>query len=200
MLPITNPNYWEQRYQENNAPWNLGMATPPFVSLLASELAPTQGKAAILGCGKGHDALLFAKYEFETIGFDFAPSAIASATNLSKTMGIAAQFLQRDIFELAAEFANSFDYVIEHTCFCAIHPSQRPDYVKMVRSILKPQGELIAIFFTHNRPDGPPFGSTVSEIQELFAADFHTTNIVPIHNSIEHRQGEEHLARFKVRN
>ena len=145
----TDANYWEQRYQNNNAPWNIGMAAPPFTGLLTSVNAPTAGKTAVLGCGQGHDALLFATHGFETIGFDFAPSAIAIAQNLSKTMGITSEFMQRDIFELANEFANNFDYAIEHTCFCAIHPSQRPDYVNTVRSILKPNGELIAIFFAH---------------------------------------------------
>ena len=194
----TDSNYWEQRYQDNNAPWNLSMASPPFTSLLTSVNAPTAGKTAVLGCGPGHDALLFAKYGFETIGFDFAPRAIAIAQNLSKTMDITSQFLQRDIFKLANEFSNNFDYAIEHTCFCAIHPSQRPDYVNTVRSILKPNGELIAIFFAHSRPDGPPFGSTLEEIQDLFSPVFDTSDIALAHNSIASRQGEEYIARFRV--
>jgi SAM-dependent methyltransferase len=194
----TDANYWEQRYQDNNSPWNIGMAAPPFTGLLTSANAPTVGKTAILGCGSGHDALLFAKYGFETIGFDFAPSAIALAQNLSKTMDITSQFLQRDIFELPQEFANKFDYVIEHTCFCAIHPSQRPDYVNTVSSILKPNGELIAIFFAHNRPDGPPFGATLEEIHDLFSPVFDTSDITSAHKSIASRQGEEYLARFRV--
>jgi hypothetical protein len=77
MLPTTDPQYWEQRYQENTAKWDIGMAAPPFASLLASNEAPLAGKTAVLGCGQGHDAILFAKHGFDTLGFDFAPSAIA---------------------------------------------------------------------------------------------------------------------------
>ena len=198
MLPTTEPQYWEQRYQENTAKWDIGMAAPPLASLLASSEAPIAGKTAVIGCGQGHDAILFAKHGFDTIGFDFAPSAIAFGQKLSQTMEISMQFLQRDIFELPKEFAASFDYAIEHTCFCAIRPEQRLDYVNMVQSILKPTGELIALFWAHNRPDGPPFGVTLEEIKDLFSASFDTSNISQVNNSIASRNREEYLARFKV--
>jgi SAM-dependent methyltransferase len=198
MLPTTDPQYWEQRYQENTAKWDIGMAAPPLASLLASSEAPISGKTAVIGCGQGHDAILFAKHGFDTIGFDFAPSAIAFGQKLSQTMEISMQFLQRDIFELPKEFAASFDYAIEHTCFCAIRPEQRLDYVNMVQSILKPTGELIALFWAHNRPDGPPFGVTLEEIKDLFSDSFDTSNISQVNNSIASRNREEYLARFKV--
>ena len=198
MLTTTEPQYWEQRYQENTAQWDIGMAAPPLASLLASSEAPIAGKTAVIGCGQGHDAILFAKHDFDTIGFDFAPSAITLGQKLSQKMEISIQFLQRDIFELPKEFAASFDYAIEHTCFCAIRPEQRPDYVNMVRSILKPTGELIALFWAHNRPDGPPFGVTLEEIKDLFSDSFDTSNISQVNNSIASRNREEYLARFKV--
>ncbi|MCA6522885.1 MAG: methyltransferase domain-containing protein [Pseudanabaena sp.] len=198
MLPTTDPQYWEQRYQENTAKWDIGMAAPPFTSLLESSEAPIAGKTAVIGCGQGHDAILFAKHGFDTIGFDFAPSAITLGQKLSQTREISMQFLQRDIFELPQEFAASFDYAIEHTCFCAIRLEQRPDYVNMVRSILKPTGEFIALFWAHNRPDGPPFGVTLEEIKDLFSASFDTSNISQVNNSIASRNREEYLARFRV--
>ena len=198
MLTTTEPQYWEQRYQENTAQWDIGMAAPPLASLLASSEAPIAGKTAVIGCGQGHDAILFAKHDFDTIGFDFAPSAITLGQKLSQKMEISIQFLQRDIFELPKEFAASFDYAIEHTCFCAIRPEQRLDYVNMVQSILKPTGELIALFWAHNRPDGPPFGVTLEEIKDLFSASFDTSNISQVNNSIASRNREEYLARFRV--
>jgi methyl halide transferase len=198
MLTTTEPQYWEQRYQENTAQWDIGMAAPPLASLLASSEAPIAGKTAVIGCGQGHDAILFAKHDFDTIGFDFAPSAITLGQKLSQKMEISIQFLQRDIFELPKEFAASFDYAIEHTCFCAIRPEQRLDYVNMVQSILKPTGELIALFWAHNRPDGPPFGVTLEEIKDLFSDSFDTSNISQVNNSIASRNREEYLARFKV--
>ena len=188
---------WEQRYQNGSDRWNLGCAAPPFISLLASKNAPKPGKMAVLGCGKGHDALMFAESGFEVVGFDFAPSAIAEATATAKAKDIPAQFLQRDIFTLDKEFASSFDYVLEHTCFCAIDPSLRSQYVAVVKSLLRPGGKLVALFYTHNRPDGPPFGIDPQEVLDYFAADFKTILFQQAQDSIDRRQGDEHLGIFQ---
>jgi SAM-dependent methyltransferase len=199
MQSITESSYWEERYQEQTPRWDLGEAAPPFWSLLNSENKPNPGKTAVLGCGRGYDALLFAEHGFEVVGFDFAPTAVADSRSLAQTTNNTAQFLQRDIFNLATEFPDYFDYVVEHTCFCAIPPERRTEYVQLVRSILRPNGELIALFFTHTRPGGPPFGSTLAEIRQYFEADFEILFLEPVLNSVPSRQGEEHIARFRVR-
>ncbi len=196
MKDIETPNFWEQRYQEGTTRWDLGKAAPPLASLLSSPDAPPPGRAAILGCGRGYEAVLFASYGFEVVGFDFAPSAIATATRRAENSRSSAKFLQRDIFDLPEEFPGYFDYVIEHTCFCAIPPAKRSDYVRVARSLLRPGGELIGLFFTHSRPGGPPFGVTPAEIREYFTSDFEILSLAPATNSIPSRQGEEHLARF----
>ena len=199
MQSITESIYWEQRYQEQTTRWDLGQAAPAFVSLLNSEKKPNPGRTAVLGCGRGYDGLLFAEHGFEVIGFDFAPSAIAQATSLAQATNSTAKFLQRDIFDLAREFPHAFDCVVEHTCFCAIPPERRGEYVQLVRSLLRPEGELIALFFTHTRPGGPPFGSTPAEIRQYFEADFEILSLEPVLNSVPSRQGEEHIGRLRVR-
>lgn len=191
------PEAWEQRYQNKGDRWNLGCPAPPFVSLLASSDAPQLGKIAVLGCGKGHDALFFAQSGYEVTGFDFAPMAISEATTMAKARGIAARFEQRDIFTLDKEFANSFDYVLEHTCFCAIDPNLRSRYVELVTNILHPGGKLIGLFYTHNRPGGPPFGIQPQEVLSYFS-NFEPILFEKAKNSISRRQGDEHLAIFKL--
>ncbi|MBW4667544.1 MAG: methyltransferase domain-containing protein [Cyanomargarita calcarea GSE-NOS-MK-12-04C] len=194
---MTNSEYWEQRYQDGTDVWDLGQAVPPFISLLESTALPP-GRLAVLGCGRGYDALLFAEYGFDVIGFDFANSVITEANALAEATESSAKFLTRDIFDLPNEFEGYFDYLVEHTCFCAIYPAQRPAYVQMAKSILKPQGEIIGLFFTHNRPGGPPFGVTTTEIREYFSNDFEIRSLEPAINSIPKRQGEEHMGRFRV--
>ena len=198
MLSGANPEYWENRYQEGTTRWDLGQATPPLVSLLNSEAVPPSGRVAVLGCGRGYDAMLFASHGFVVMGFDFAESAIADAQALAQATGSSAQFLQRDIFDLPSEFPSFFDYVVEHTCFCAIDPDKRPAYVKLVRSLLRPGGELIGLFWTHTRPGGPPFGVTTAAIKQYFESDFEILSLELVTNSVPERQGEEYLGRFRV--
>lgn len=194
---VTNPEYWEQRYQEKSDRWDIKQAAPPFATLLQSTTAPPPGRMAVLGCGRGYEALLFAAHNFEVIGFDFAASPITEACSLAETSQSSAKFLQRDIFDLPAEYENYFDYVLEHTCFCAIDPAQRPAYVQLTKSILKPQGEIIGLFFTHNRPGGPPYGVTTKEICNYFGTDFQILSLEAATNSIPERQNEEHLGRLR---
>ncbi len=190
---------WEAKYQSKGDRWDLGCPSPPFINLLVGNNAPQPGKIAVLGCGKGHDALLFAESGYEVTGFDFAPSAITEATTIAQSREIKAQFLQRDIFSLDQEFANSFDYVLEHTCFCAIDPELRLQYVEVVKNILRPGGKLIGLFYTHNRPGGPPFGVKPQEVLDLFATDFETVLFQTAKDSIERRQGDEHFAIFQLK-
>lgn len=198
--PPLSADFWEGRYQAGTARWDLGEPAPPFVSLLNSEQAPAPGRMAVLGSGCGHDALLFAAHGFEVTGFDFAPSAIADAQAAARRLGLdSAQFLQRDIFELNPEFAASFDYLLEHTCFCAISPDQRGDYLRLVQQILRPGGELIALFWTHERPGGPPFGVAPADLQRLLKPSFEIQSWQLAKDSVESRRSEEYLARLRVR-
>lgn len=199
MLNNLTAKTWEQKYQESDDLWDLGGPAPPFINLLASTNPPQPGKIAVLGCGKGHDALLFAEAGFKVAGFDFAPTAISEATTTAQARKIEAQFFQQDIFSLNREFAHSFDYVLEHTCFCAISPEKRSQYVEVVKTILRPQGKIIALFYTHNRLGGPPFGVKPQEVLDYFTPHFDPLVFQVAQDSITRRQGDEHLAIFKLR-
>jgi methyl halide transferase len=190
---------WEDRYQAESTPWDLGRPAPAFEHLLDSNQAPPPGSIAVLGCGKGHDALLFAAAGFEVVGFDFAQSPIEQAQASATAKNLKAQFLQRDIFDLVPEFLQDFDFVLEHTCFCAIDPSLRRAYVQVVKHLLRPQGQLLALFFTHNRPGGPPFGIQPAEVLELFTPEFEPLRFEPNQQSVASRQGEEYLGIFQLR-
>ena len=40
--------------------------------------------------------------------------------------------IQKDIFRLEDEFNNRFDYVVEYTCYCAIDPEMRINYINIM--------------------------------------------------------------------
>lgn len=199
MSSIKTAEFWEQFYQDGTTRWDLGRPAPAFVDLLTSPSAPKSGRVAVLGCGRGYEALLFSTYGFEVVGFDFAPSAVVAATALAKAAGSTAQFVQQDIFDLSPQFWGGFDYVLEHTCYCAIDPTQRSAYVQVVQTLLHSQGELIGLFWAHDRPGGPPYGTTLAEIRQQFETNFEVLLLSPVTHSVPERQGEEYLAQFRVR-
>ena len=193
------PEFWESRYQEGTDRWDIGKAAPALVNFLKSPQAPTMGKTLVIGCGRGYDALLFAEKGHEVVAVDFAPSAIAQAKELAQQAHLSVEFIQEDIFTLPKYYQNCFDYIIEHTCFCTLPPEKRTSYLDLVISLLKPKGELIGVFFTHNREGGPPYGIQPSEIKELFNPQFEIINLVSVENSIPSRQGEEHFGHFRIK-
>ncbi len=192
---VDQATFWEQRYRDRQDHWDLGEPAPTFVRLLSSNLAPPRGTVIVPGCGRGYDALLFAKHGYQVCGFDFAADAITDATRLSLRSGESVTFLQLDLFNLPTVFDGLFDVVVEHTCFCAIDPARRADYVQIVHRLLKPGGELIAVFFAHPRPGGPPYRTDRDEIEQLFSPYFQIQELGAAF-SIPKRAGEELFARL----
>lgn len=194
---VSNPSFWDERYRAGQSGWDIGRPAPPLESLLRAPNRPTPGRLAVLGCGRGHDALLFARHRFIVTGFDFAPSAVEEARAAAARRGLAAEFVQADLFTLPSTYSGSFDYVLEHTCFCAIDPSRRGEYVDVVRRLLRPGGEMIALFYAHGQPGGPPFTTDVDEIRRLFGDAFVIEQLEPARDSIESRRGKEVVGRLR---
>ena len=88
----------------------------------------------------------------------------------ARTDNVSAEFIERDLFTLGGDYAYAFDGVWEYTCFCAIDPRRRSEYVRTMREIVKPGGWLLACFFPmRRRGAGPPFPVSEREVRRLFA-------------------------------
>ena len=97
--------------------------------------------------------------------------------------------------------SDSFDFVYEYTCYCAIDPNRRADYFDMACSILKSGGLLFGIFIPLDKDmyneDGPPFGVSVDHILELTQDRFKVIENSFSQYSIEPRSGRERLIILK---
>ena len=81
----------------------------------------------------------------------------------------------RGFLKPAGTTAQSFDFVVEHTCLCALDPAQRPSYVRSVFNVLKSGGHLLAVFFnkvSDYSGGGPPHPISLTEIEALFSEHF----------------------------
>ncbi len=146
------------------------------------------------GAGRGHDARLLARHGYRVHGFDFAAPAIREAQRLAEEEGVSVTFERRDIFTLDRHYESAFDGVWEYTCFCAIDPARREEYVRLVHAILRPGGLFLACFFPlREGTDGPPFPVSRAEIERLLGRGFRVRSAAAPARSAEQRQGLEWL-------
>jgi methyl halide transferase len=182
--------YWESRYQSGDMPWEKGAPSPGLVDFLAAHPDLPRGTVCVPGCGSGHDVREFAKAGFAAFGFDIAPSAIQLAVEKTKAAGLKAKFQLADF--LHDEPPKKFDWLFEHTLFCAIKPQERDDYVRATSRWLKPDGQYLAVNYLISDEDGPPFGTTRDELWRRFSPHFELVEeLVP--RSYPNRTGLELL-------
>jgi hypothetical protein len=180
-------NYWEHRYQTKDMPWEKGAPSPGLVDFLAAHTGLKRGTVCVPGCGTGHDAREFAAAGFDTYGYDLAPSAIAIARGTPSTVSarledfhqhpgtvpgapLRLQFQLADF--LREQPPQPFDWLFEHTLFCAINPAERDEYVLAVLRWLRPGGNYLAVNYFIPDTDGPPFGVEREEIWRRFSPHF----------------------------
>jgi methyl halide transferase len=182
--------YWEHRYQIKDMPWEKGAPSPGLVDFLAANPGLKRGTVAVPGCGTGHDVREFARAGFDTHGFDLAPSAIHIATESTLAAGLKAAFHLSDFLKDAP--SQKFDWIVEHTLFCAIQLAERDDYVRAVLRWLKPGGNYLAVNYFDCGPDGPPFPTTREEQLSRWSPHFDlVADWVP--RSYPNRENKEHM-------
>jgi methyl halide transferase len=165
-----NQTNWEEKYQTGDMPWEKGEASPGLVDFIADNPTLTRGTVLVPGCGTGHDVRVWAKAGFAATGMDIAPSAVRLARERTAAANLTAEFVLGDF--LRDQPGRQFDWLFEHTCFCAIQPDERELYVQAVSRWLKPDGNFVAIFYLIDEKDGPPFGTTREELIKRFSPGF----------------------------
>ena len=198
---VSTPQFWDGLYASSQDGWELGEPAPSLAARLdAGVPVPPGARFAVLGAGRGHDARLLARRGYVVTGFDFAEAAIAQARSLAERDALRVTFEQRDVFELGAEFAATFDAAWEYTCFCAIDPDRRGEYARVLRDILKPGGILLACFYPMKEgSDGPPFPVSRAGIEAALSPHFDILEAGPPAASPERRQGLEWLVMARRR-
>ncbi len=202
---VNHPAKWERYYREGKAGWSLHTPTPVFQHLLAEEDAQGQrvfppGRILIPGAGLGYDAREFARHGFAVVAVDFARDAVEAMQN-ALTPETAHAIVQADLFQLPAAWNETFDYVLEYTCFCALDPTRRDEYAAVIARLLKAGGKYIALAFPLGElvhpPEmtpGPPFPVNAPQLIALLQARGLVLRRREIHPAtIKPRKGREEL-------
>ena len=143
--------------------------------LLADWLAGEQGRqrsAVVVGCGLGGDAEFLAGLDWDTLGFDVAPSAIRLAQQ--RHPGSKVKYRAASLFDLPVGWRRAFDLVIEIFTVQALPRDVRAEATAAVGSLVAPGGRLLVISGVDGAwpgaDDVPPWPLTADELA-AFAQD-----------------------------
>ena len=189
--PVNTAEFWEACYESEMDGWDIGGPTPVF-ERLATKIP--KGRICVIGCGRGYDAVTFAKAGFEVTAIDFAKTAVLASRENARKEEVEMTVLREDFFDLPDELHDQFDYVLEYTCFCAISPERRFEYDRVIWQLLKPEGKLLGLFFPLDKnvdEGGPPWGVNISELHALFGLHWNLESEEMPKESIEPRADRE---------
>ena len=125
---------WDQAYRDGDTPWNKGKTAPPLMEWVNQN--DIDGEVLVLGCGEGHDVRFLANHCKSVTGMDISETAIGLAKNHSILNNV--QYICQDFFDESISSAVRYDWIFEHTFFCAIEPCLRNAYRDQVGKLLKP--------------------------------------------------------------
>lgn len=169
----TEQRDWNQDYLEGHTPWDKGSPSPALLEVIASGELPAGSEVLVPGCGYGHDVSALADSGCTVTGLDVSESAVAGAKLANAIEG--ASYRVGDFFDPQLASKKRYDVIWEHTCFCAITPDERDDYVEAAYRLLQPRGLLIGVFFAFAEEpdvDGPPFKTNIENIHSHFGKRF----------------------------
>ncbi|MBS1494127.1 MAG: SAM-dependent methyltransferase [Bacteroidetes bacterium] len=179
--------YWEERFVKNETKWDIGYISTPLKEYF-DQLTNKDLKILIPGSGNGYEA----EYLYN-LGFKNIFIVEWSDTAIQNFIQRFPDFPSENIFQ--DDFFNhtgKYDLIIEQTFFCALHPSQRENYVKKTFELLSENGKLSGLLFgTEFTNPGPPFGGTKNEYVKLFEPYFDFKYFDDCYNSIPPREGSE---------
>lgn len=164
---------WEQLYQDREVesmPW-FNPDLDPDLDQALTKLNLHTGTALDLGTGPGTQAMALAERGFKVTASDISEAAVSRAQSIAKEKGLDISWRQDDI--LNSKLDSEFDFVFDRGCFHVFPPERRPDYVRVVGSLIKPKSYLFLKCFSHLQPgEEGPYRFTPEEIREIFSSQF----------------------------
>ncbi|HNQ13790.1 MAG TPA: methyltransferase domain-containing protein [Bacteroidia bacterium] len=184
--------YWEDRYHQQKTGWDIGHANPILIDFVVSTL-PKDSKILIPGCGNAHEAIaLFEIGYANVVILDIAQAPLLNVKSKCPDFPEENMICEDFFFH-----QSSYDAILEQTFFCAIDPSLRKSYVEKTHRLLKDKAILFGLLFASAfTAEGPPFGGTIDEYQQLFKDKFEFIKLEHCNNSISPRMGNELFIEF----
>ncbi len=192
VMTTLNKEYWENRYENNDAIWDIGHISTPLKEYI-DQLEDKNIKILIPGAGNAYELDYLIEKGFQNVYvIDYAQQPIDTILNRNKA-------LEKHL--ICDDFFNhneTYDLIIEQTFFCALQPNLRENYVSKMYNLLFEKGKIVGLLFNFPLTEvGPPFGGSYEEYVNLFSEKFILKTLEPAYNSIKPRANKELFFTFE---
>ncbi|PHR58475.1 MAG: SAM-dependent methyltransferase [Arcobacter sp.] len=156
--------YKQSQGDEKQVPWAEMRTNPYLEEYLQMNLG--EGKAIVIGCGLGDDAVAMDEAGFNVTAIDISETAIAWCKDKYDYTNV--NFKVQDIFELPAEMLGQYDFIFEARTIQSLPLIYRNKIIGAIASLLAPKGKLLAIANGKSegeRFNGPPWPLTRNELR-----------------------------------
>lgn len=163
-----DPESWEQRYVENQLPWDSGKPDTHLQQVIAAH--GIQSDTALeIGCGTGTNSIWLAKHGFRVTGLDLSLTAITRAEAKAADARVDCHFFCGDFLTDPIP-GGPYEFVYDRGCFHVFDGAEdRADFASRVAQLLSPEGIWHSLI---GSTDGPPrdTGPPRRSVREIAAA------------------------------
>jgi 2-polyprenyl-3-methyl-5-hydroxy-6-metoxy-1,4-benzoquinol methylase len=148
---------WDQRYAQNELPWDTGRPTCCLMQLFSSWPVFT-GKILEVGCGTGANSVWMAKQGHQVTGMDISAKAVAAAQQRAEEQGASCTFVEANFLTSELE-PEQFALLFDRGCFHVMNEEQRSQFARQAASCLERGGLWFSLMGNSDQPSegqGPP--------------------------------------------
>lgn len=159
--------WFEDLYQKNKTsqekiPWAKQSVNPLLQSYL-DEKSIHKGKALVIGCGLGDDAIALEMAGYEVVAIDISQTALDLAKERFPDSKVS--FEKQDIFDMPPNYESYFDFIFEALTIQSLPIEFRTKMIKAIVQSISKEGKLLLV--AHKKESvfkGPPWPLIQEEV------------------------------------
>ena len=184
-LAIRQGSWWDGFFSDREKP------CPFFVEYPDESLAEyfesgqlRAGRVLGLGCGHGRNAIFFARHGCTVDAVDLSRTALDWAQERAVQAGFDINFMCKSLFDIHPP-SQLYDIIYDCGCFHHLPPHRRSSYIKLIQTLLQPNGRFGLVSFTpvggsgltdedvyEQRSLGGGMGYTDGQLRDIFSPAF----------------------------
>jgi SAM-dependent methyltransferase len=147
---------WDSSYRRTRMPgWDVGRAAGELRKIVEDGTVKP-GRALVLGCGTGTNAVYLATKGFTVTGVEVAPTALVLAERKAREAKVRVRWLVMDVTAMGE--MEPFDFVFDRGCYHHVQLYDSAGFVRGVDRLTRPGGHFLLLAGNANEPrhGGPP--------------------------------------------